>query len=62
MEIKSWITNVVKNTFSATFNLFKHEKINKPQTKAFIAEKIIFNLIELIEKHNLQAKHVEQIN
>ena len=62
MEVKTWIVKLFKSIFSAAFSLFKKETMNKNQIKAFVAEKIIYNLIELTNEHDLSKKHLQAIN
>ena len=62
MEVKTWIVSLFKSIFSAAFNLFKNQIMNKNQLKAFIAEKIIFNLAELISQNDFGGEHVQLID
>ena len=47
---------------ATSFLLFKKQKLNSRQMKAFCSERIVFNILRLIQEHDLGTEHVRMIN
>ena len=62
LELKVWIGNLVSTVFSNGFKMFEEEKMNNKRTKAYCAENILYNLIQLIRQNQLTSEHLQQMN
>ena len=60
--MKAWLGNLVSTVFSNGFKMFEEEKMNKKGIKAYCAENILYNIIELIRQNGLTSQHLQQMS
>ena len=61
-EVREWIFKLSNEVISEGFALFKKEKLSGKQMRSYCSERIVYNLIKLIEDHQMNADEVEAIN
>jgi hypothetical protein len=61
-ELKSWISEVVKATFSSAFNSYSRNEMTFEQTKIYCSENVFKNIARLSTQYRLSESEMEAVD